>query len=287
MIDFVYCTDETAPTTHYLAVALPWPTFMRALSWDGTLATVIEREVPASRPGYALVRMTRAGICNTDLEIVKGYMSFRGVLGHELVGVVEDGPDAWRGKRVVAEINFACGTCESCQQGLGRHCPARTVMGILGADGAFADLVSVPLANLHALPDAIDDDHAVFAEPLAAAFEILDQVPIAPGTRCVVLGDGKLGLLVAQVLALAGGDVLAVGKHREKLALLSARGIATTTFDVWSSRAIERAAVVVDATGSAKGFAAAVEATKPRGTLVLKSTVAHDVRIDRLECSPP
>jgi threonine dehydrogenase-like Zn-dependent dehydrogenase len=250
---------------------------MRALSWDGTRATVIEREEPAPTPGYALVRMTRAGICNTDLEIAKGYMSFRGVLGHELVGVVEDGPDAWRGKRVVAEINFACGTCADCQAGLGRHCPARTVMGILGADGAFADLVSVPIANLHAVPDAIDDDHAVFAEPLAAAFEILDQVSIARGTRCVVLGDGKLGLLVAQVLALAGGDVLAVGKHQEKLALLSGRGIATTTFDAWTSRPLERAAVVVEATGSAKGFAAAVAATKPRGTLVLKSTVADDV----------
>jgi threonine dehydrogenase-like Zn-dependent dehydrogenase len=250
---------------------------MRALSWDGTLAAVIERDAPAIAPGHALVRMTRAGVCNTDLEIVKGYMSFRGVLGHELVGVVEEGPAAWRGKRVVAEINFACGTCAFCQEGLGRHCPTRTVMGILGADGAFADLVSVPIANLHAVPDALDDDHAVFAEPLAAAFEILDQVSIARGTRCVVFGDGKLGLLVSQVLALAGGDVLAVGKHEEKLALLSARGIATTTFDTWSSRPIERAAVVVEATGSAKGFAAAVEATKPRGTLVLKSTVAGDV----------
>ena len=252
---------------------------MRALSWDGNLASVIERDAPKARPGHALVRMTRAGVCNTDLEIVKGYMSFRGVLGHELVGVVEEGPDAWRGKRVVVEINFACGTCEMCAQGLGRHCPTRTVMGILGADGAFADLVSVPVANLHLVPNAIDDDHAVFAEPLAAAFEILDQVAIPRGTRCVVLGDGKLGLLVAQVLALAGGDVLAVGKHEEKLALLEARGIATTTFDTWTSRPIDRAAVVVEATGSAKGFAAAIEATKPRGTLVLKSTVAGDVAL--------
>jgi threonine dehydrogenase-like Zn-dependent dehydrogenase len=128
---------------------------MRALSWDGTLAAVIERDLPAIAPGYALVRMTRAGVCNTDLEIVKGYMSFRGVLGHELVGVVEQGPDAWRGKRVVAEINFACGTCEACQQGLGRHCPARTVMGILGADGAFALHAQPPLLWLSSDPPPV------------------------------------------------------------------------------------------------------------------------------------
>lgn len=223
--------------------------------------------------------MTRAGVCNTDLEIAKGYMSFRGVLGHELVGVVVDGPEAWRGKRVVVEINFACGACASCEQGLGRHCPTRTVMGILGADGAFAELVSVPVANLHAVPDSIDDDHAVFAEPLAAAFEILDQVAITRGMRCVVLGDGKLGLLVSQVLANAGADVLAIGKHDEKLALPRARGIRTAMFDAWSPEK-ERADVVVEATGSARGFAAAVSATRPRGTLVQKSTVAGEVKLD-------
>jgi threonine dehydrogenase-like Zn-dependent dehydrogenase len=223
--------------------------------------------------------MTRAGVCNTDLEIAKGYMSFRGVLGHELVGVVVDGPDAWRGKRVVVEINFACGSCAACEQGLGRHCPSRTVMGILGADGAFSELVSVPVANLHAVPDGIDDDHAVFAEPLAAAFEVLDQVNVTRATRCVVLGDGKLGLLVSQVLARAGADVLTVGKHEEKLARLRARGIRTTKFDAWSPEK-ERADVVVEATGSALGFMAAASATRPRGTLVLKSTVAGDVSLN-------
>jgi threonine dehydrogenase-like Zn-dependent dehydrogenase len=218
-------------------------------------------------------------------------MGFRGVLGHELVGVVVDGPDAWRGKRVVSEINFACGACASCAAGLGRHCPSRTVMGILGADGAFAELVSVPVANLHAVPDGVDDDRAAFAEPLAAAFEILDQVAVGAGTRAVVLGDGKLGLLVAQVLASAGADVLAVGKHEDKLAILGARGVRTTTFAAWlggggggagsgpAGRG-ELADVVVEATGSAKGFAAAVSATRPRGTLVLKSTVADAVPID-------
>ncbi len=252
---------------------------MHALLWNGTTATVISRDEPSLAPGRALVRMTRAGICNTDLEIAKGYMSFRGVLGHELVGVVVEGPDVWRGRRVVVEINFACGACAMCEQGLRRHCPTRTVMGILGADGAFSEIVSVPVANLHAVPDSIDDDHAVFAEPLAAAFEVLDQVAIAKGMSCVVLGDGKLGLLVAQVLARTGADVLLVGKHEEKLALLRSRGVRTALFDAWLPEK-ERADVVVEATGSARGFAAAISATRPRGTLVQKSTVAGALKLD-------
>ena len=261
---------------------------MHALLWDGTAARVISRDEPSLSPGRALVRMTRAGICNTDLEIAKGYMSFRGVLGHELVGVVVEGPDAWRRKRVVVEINFACGACVMCEQGLGRHCPARTVMGILGADGAFSETVSVPVANLHAVPDDIDDDHAVFAEPLAAAFEVTAQVTVTKGMRCVVLGDGKLGILVAQVLAGTGADVRVIGKHEEKLALLRAprlriggvrSEIRTALFDAWSPEN-ERADVVVEATGSARGFAAAVSATRPRGTLVQKSTVAGEMKLD-------
>jgi threonine dehydrogenase-like Zn-dependent dehydrogenase len=247
---------------------------MRALLWDGVTATVVDRPPPTPAPGWATVRVTRAGVCNTDLEIVKGYMDFRGVLGHELVGVVEDGPAEWRNKRVVVEINFACGSCEACKENLGRHCPRRRVMGILGADGAFADLVAVPVVNLREVPASIDDDHAVFVEPLAAAFEVLEQVTIAERTRCAVLGDGKLGLLVAQVLALAGADVLAIGKHEDKLAILRALGIATTTFDAWGR---EPAQIVVEATGTARGFSAAIEATRPRGTLVLKSTVADAV----------
>jgi threonine dehydrogenase-like Zn-dependent dehydrogenase len=253
---------------------------MRALYFDGHAARACDRPEPDRRDGRAIVRMARAGVCNTDLEIARGYMGFRGVLGHELAGVVESGPDAWIGKRVTAEINFACGACASCAAGLGRHCPTRTVMGILGADGAIAERVSVPIGNLHEVPDGVDFDHAAFVEPLAAAFEILDQVAIGRGARTVVLGDGKLGLLVAQVLAQAGADVLAVGRHDEKLALLRARGIRVEAFDAWNARAKDLADVVVEATGSPKGFAAAISATRPRGTLVLKSTVAEPVTVD-------
>lgn len=250
---------------------------MRALVYDGTTARVLDRPDPELAPGLALVRMIRAGICNTDLEIVRGYMGFEGVLGHELFGEVVAGPDAWKGKRVAAEINFACGVCAACAAGLGRHCPTRTVMGILGADGAFAELVRVPVANLHEVPDGVSADAAAFLEPLAAAFEILEQVHVRPGLACTVLGDGKLGLLAAQVLHQAGARVLAVGKHPEKLAILARRGIATVTLDAWTSAPVD---LVVEATGTAKGFAAAISATRPRGTLVLKSTVADGVTLD-------
>jgi threonine dehydrogenase-like Zn-dependent dehydrogenase len=253
---------------------------MRALEWDGVTARVCDRPEPAASAGRAIVQMVRAGVCNTDLEIVRGYLGFRGVLGHELAGVVVEGPADWKGARVVAEINFACGKCPACASGNGRHCPTRTVMGIVGADGALAERVSVPVANLHRVPDVLDLDRAAFVEPLAAAFEILEQVAIGSGTRCVVLGDGKLGLLVAQVLARAGADVLAVGKHDAKLALLRARGIQVTRFDAWSASAREQADVVVEATGSATALRAAIAATRPRGTLVLKSTIAEPVSLD-------
>ncbi|MGK3961241.1 alcohol dehydrogenase catalytic domain-containing protein [Sorangium sp. So ce118] len=260
---------------------------MRALVWDGTAARVVDRAPPSTTAGMAVVEVRCAGICNTDLEIVRGYMGFRGTLGHEFVGEVVDGPAAWRGRRVVGEINFACGHCSTCARGLGRHCPTRTVMGIVGADGALAERVAVPVANLHAVDDRVDDEEAVFTEPLAAAFAILEQVRVAPGTSALVLGDGKLGLLIAQVLQQAGARVLAVGKHEEKLALLRARGVATELIRTaaagqgdgggapaaaaWDG---EPAELVVEATGTAEGFARAVRATRPRGTLVLKSTVA-------------
>jgi threonine dehydrogenase-like Zn-dependent dehydrogenase len=253
---------------------------MRALVWDGHAAGVVERPEPLPSPRMALVRVALAGICNTDLELVKGYMDFRGVLGHEFTGTVEDGPVEWRGRRVVAEINFACDNCPSCHRGLQRHCPARRVMGILDADGAFAEYVAVPVGNLHLVPDGVDDDAAVFAEPLAAAFEILEQIHVTPATKCVVLGDGKLGLLIAQVLFQAGADVLAVGKHIDKLAILRARGIKTVLAAEWDRTAAD---LVVEATGSVAGFATALAATRPRGTLVLKSTVADT---DRLNLAP-
>jgi threonine dehydrogenase-like Zn-dependent dehydrogenase len=244
---------------------------MRALHWDGSTARVIEKADPTADERTAIVRVRWAGVCNTDLEIAKGYMGFRGVLGHELAGEVIEGPEAWRGKRVVAEINYGCGACAACARGLSRHCPTRTVMGILGADGALAELVAVPIANLHEVPAGVPDEAAAFAEPLAAAFEILEQIHVHAGMRCTVLGDGKLGLLVAQVLHGTGARVLAVGKHPEKLARIARRGIETTTLDRWSR---EKADLVVEATGTAQGFDAAVAATLPRGKLVLKSTVA-------------
>ncbi len=233
---------------------------------------VAERPRPGADADTASVRVTLAGVCNTDLELVKGYMGFRGVLGHEFVGVVEDGPPPWRGQRVVGEINFACRRCAVCAAGLPRHCPQRRVMGIQAADGCLADFVAVPIANLHAVPDAVADEAAVFCEPLAAACEVVEQVPVSAAMECVVLGDGKLGLLAAQVLALAGARVLAVGKHDDKLAILARRGIATARLETWRREPVD---LVVEATGTAQGFELAVAATRPRGTLVLKSTVAH------------
>lgn len=244
---------------------------MRALRFDGSIAAVTEQPEPEARPGWAVVDVQAAGVCNTDLEIVRGYMAFRGTLGHEVVGVVRDGPDAWRGKRVVSEINFACGGCEMCRRGLGRHCPTRTVMGILGSDGAMAERIAVPVANLHEVGEGVSDEAAVFAEPLSAAFEILEQVHVTAATRCAVLGDGKLGLLIAQVLHQAGAEVLAVGKHADKLGILARRGVRTVTLDAWDRAKVD---LVVEATGTAAGLELAISATRPRGTLVLKSTVA-------------
>lgn len=245
---------------------------MRALHFDGGEVRVEDVREPRGGDDSVLVRVGLAGVCNTDLEITRGYMGFRGILGHEFVGRVEDGPAEWRGQRVVGEINFACQGCPICHQGLRRHCPSRHVMGILEADGCFAELVRVPADNLHPVPDGVPDELAVFTEPLAAAFEILEQVHVEPGRDCVVFGDGKLGLLVAQVLHQAGARVLAVGRHPEKLRILEKRDIETCLASEWRG---DLASLVVEATGSAGGFEQAVAATRPRGTLVLKSTVAE------------
>jgi threonine dehydrogenase-like Zn-dependent dehydrogenase len=250
---------------------------VRALAFDGQRPQLIDRPTPEPAEGQVLVRTCLAGICNTDLEIVKGYMGFEGTLGHELVGIVEQGPQRWRGKRIVSEINFACGSCDSCARGLGRHCPTRSVLGILRQDGAFAERVALPVANLHAVPDALSDAQAVFAEPLAAAFEILEQQPVPPGREALVLGDGKLGLLIAQVLDAAGARVTAVGHHDDHLGILRERGIRTCLAADWDRTPRD---LVVEATGTVAGFRMAVEATRPRGTLVLKSTVAAREALD-------
>lgn len=250
---------------------------MRALLLDESGPKVLDHPLPSAGDDRAIVQVHVAGICNTDLELVKGYMGFHGVLGHEFVGTVIEGPDEWRGARAVGEINFGCGKCRACATGLRRHCPNRQVMGILGADGAFAERVAVPVANLHRVPEQLSDEAAVFTEPLAAAFEILEQVRVDNDTECIVLGDGKLGLLAAQALHQAGGRVLAVGKHPAKLTILARRGIRTTLLSDWKRAPAD---VVVEATGTAAGFEAAVGATRPRGTLVLKSTVAEGVPLN-------
>lgn len=268
---------------------------MQALVLDATQARVVEHEMPALAPDRALVRVAWAGICRTDLELCRGYLGFRGVLGHEFVGRVEEGPAEWRGVRVVGEINFACGRCETCSANLGRHCPQRTVMGIDRADGAIAQWVSVPVANLHCVPETVSDEQAVFTEPLAAAFEIVEQIPIEAGGRALVWGDGKLGLLIAQVLHASGAQVLLLGRHPAKLALLARCGIETALADAWSGA---KAPLVIEATGTLEGFRRAVAATLPRGTLVLKSTLAarepldlaplviHEIQLVGSRCGP-
>jgi threonine dehydrogenase-like Zn-dependent dehydrogenase len=251
---------------------------MRALYFDGSVLRFVDRHPePEPASDEATVRVRLAGVCSTDLQILAGYMGFRGVPGHEFVGEVVAGPAALLDRRVVGEINYACQRCLSCQRGLGRHCPHRRVMGILAADGAFADYLAVPVANLHLVPDSVPDEAAVFTEPLAAAFSILEQVPLGPADDVVVFGDGKLGLLCAQVLASVGAAVTLVGRHPENLALAAARGVATSLLDTWKPEAA--ADCVVDATGSATGLALAAATVRPRGTLVLKSTVAEEHRL--------
>lgn len=230
------------------------------------------RDYPDPRPleGETVVRVLFAGICETDLQLVRGYMDFSGVLGHEFVGIAESGP--FRGRRVVGEINCSCGKCDFCRQDLANHCPTRSVVGILKHDGAFADRVCVPQANLHPVPDEISTLDAVFTEPLAAAFQIPAQIHLHPRQQVVVLGDGRLGNLCAQVLARQGCHLTVVGKHPRKLALLQRRGLSTVALETLEKKRF--ADVVVDCTGSSTGLVTALEIVKPRGTVVLKTTVA-------------
>ncbi len=270
---------------------------MRALVFDGTCRLRDDWPEPAPAPGEALIEVLAAGVCRTDLEIVKGYMGFRGVLGHEFVGRVVSGPPAWVGKRVVGEINAPCGRCDLCARNLPTHCRNRTVLGIAGRDGAFAERLVLPAACLHAVPDAVDDRQAVFVEPLAAAFQVLRQVRIGSEEEVVVLGDGRLGQLAARVLRTARPKgLLLVGRHEAKLARAERQGIRTTTAASFAPAAA--ADVVVDATGSPDGFDLAMRAVKPRGTIVLKSTFAttggmnlapiviHEVTVVGSRCGP-
>jgi threonine dehydrogenase-like Zn-dependent dehydrogenase len=233
--------------------------------------------LPQPAPGEVVVRVLQAGICNTDLELLRGYYPYTGVIGHEFVGMVEDGPAHWVGQRVVGEINAVCGHCRFCTSGNSTHCENRTVLGIVNRAGAFAEYLCLPEKNLYPVPASVSTDAATFTEPLAAALEIQQQVSIQSGDRVLVVGDGKLGLLVAQTLALTGCDLLAVGRHSDKLALLESRGIQVGYGDTVTPRSFD---VAVECTGNPEGFAIALKSLRPRGTLVLKSTYAGKLSLD-------
>ncbi len=251
---------------------------MKALVYDGELKLVEDRPRPVPPPGEALVRVRLAGICHTDLEIVRGYMGFRGILGHEFVGVVEECEDRRLvGRRVVGEINCYCGQCPTCLGGAPAHCPDRTTLGIWGRDGAMAEYLILPVVNLHPVPDSLSDEVAVFVEPLAAALEILEQVHVRPTERVIVLGDGKLGLLAAQALRLVGCDLTTVGRHEARLDILRQQGIDARLAE---ERQGIKADVVVDCTGQPDGFEAARRMLKPRGRFVLKSTFHGSVEVN-------
>jgi len=234
--------------------------------------------------GEAVVRVTVSGVCNTDLEIARGYAGFEGTLGHEFVGVVESAPRdsaALVGRRVVGEINAGCGRCELCRAGDPRHCPARTVLGIVGRDGAHAEYLRLPAANLLPVPDEVADERAVFTEPLAAACGILERVRVEEGERVCVVGDGKLGLLCAQaVKALTKADVTLVGKHASKLEIARRRGVETVLLGELEGARARKFDAVVEASGSEGGLRLALTLVRPRGTVVLKSTFHGETRLD-------
>jgi threonine dehydrogenase-like Zn-dependent dehydrogenase len=233
--------------------------------------------MPAQRAGESLVRVRLAGVCGTDLEMTRGYMGFNGIPGHEFVGeVVSSRTGTLTGKRVVGEINAACGDCHSCQANMSRHCPKRSVLGILGRDGAFAEYLCLPDRNLIAVPDAISDEAAVFTEPLAAAFEIFEQTSIEPGERVAILGDGRLGAIVALAMKARGLNPILGGHHEDKLKRLADAGIHAQPEGLLSSGFD----VVVDCTGSAAGLARALELVRPRGKLILKTTVAGSAGVN-------
>lgn len=250
---------------------------MKAIVYDGELK-IVDVPMPVPAPGEALIRVSMGGICNTDIEIMKGYLGFRGIIGHEFTGVVEEtagNVKAMAGKRVVGEINCGCGVCGTCRSGLEKHCPARTTLGISGRPGAFAEYTTLPVANLHEIPDGLSDEQAVFTEPLAAAFEILEQVSVRESQSVLVLGDGKLGILCALVLKLTGAHVALAGRHPDKLGIAARQGVSTVPVnDIPEGSAFD---IVVEATGSTRGLESAMEYTRPRGTIILKSTVADNI----------
>jgi len=250
---------------------------MRAIEFNKKLKITKNYPMPEPQEGEALIKILTVGICNTDIEIIKGYMGFSGILGHEFVGIVEKINGSNQGlinQRVVGEINCGCGCCEYCLKELENHCPTRTVLGIFNKNGCFADYITLPLKNLHKVPENISNQEAVFTEPLAAAFEILDQIQIKPSDKVLILGDGKLGLLISLVLNLTQAEITLVGKHQEKLDIAKNQNVNTKLL---SDLPVEKNYdVVVEATGSINGFELAQKLVKPRGTIILKSTIASE-----------
>jgi alcohol dehydrogenase len=255
---------------------------LKALVYDGELRLSLNEPIPVPSKGEALILMLMAGICNTDIEITKGYMGFTGILGHEFVGIVEEINDKDQnllGKRVVGDINCACGKeeCEYCRKGLGRHCPTRTTLGIAGHNGCFAEYITLPVVNLLEVPDSIPNEIATLIEPLAAGFEILEQLQISPNQEVLIVGDGKLGILINHALSTTGAKIYHVGKHADKLKLVEGNGCQTILLNEMPRKQFD---IVVEATGSISGFQFSIQHSKPRGTVVLKSTIAADQKTD-------
>ena len=251
---------------------------MKALWLEGNQISLREIQQPTNSNNEALIKIRRAGICSTDLELVKGYYPYTGVLGHEFVGEVVSASDpAWIGQRVVGEINAACGKCDACLNGRPTHCEVRTVLGITDRSGVFAEYTTMPLGNLHRVPDSVSDEVAVFTEPLAAALEIQQQTHIKPTDRVLLVGAGRLGQLIAQTLALTSCDLHVLTRHSYQRDMLDARGIRFISEAEIQPRKWD---VVVEATGSPEGFNLARKAIRPRGTLVMKSTYAGNININ-------
>ena len=246
---------------------------MKALRFSGGKLALAEI-APPNKPAEALVRVLKSGICNTDLEIVRGYAGFQGTIGHEFVGVVERSDESphLEGKRVVGEINAGCGNCPRCHAGDPRHCPERTVLGIVGRDGAHAEYLQLPSRNLIEVPGNVTDDQAVFTEPLAAAYGLTEQIELLPETKVAVMGDGKLGLLCAMALALLSRNVSIIGKHSLKISIAQKSNAEGFLLSSVTAAMSNRFDVVVEASGSESGFSTALDLVKPRGKIVLKST---------------
>ena len=252
--------------------------FVKATIFDGKHIT-LDKNYPDPEFNETLVRVSLAGICGTDLEILDGYMQYNGILGHEFVGVIEKSSNSdLIGKRVVGEINAGCGKCDSCVNGMERHCPSRTVLGILKRNGAFAEFLSLPEKNLHVIPDSISDEQAVFVEPLAAAFEINEQISLKPEWNVAVVGDGRLAQLIIQVIKLTCSNITCFGKHEKKLEGLVQSGIKIKVgIESTDEQLFD---LVIEATGSNSGFSDTMKLVKPRGTVILKSTIASRENLD-------